>query len=108
MRKANSITKATTGPKAYCAPMTAPSAPAPKSIAGFSKLKVAGGPRGPTMKGQAPTMNAPKDGVKGSSMSGGPSRAGPGFAQGGTSNPTVKTGPSGLGQSGSRYPGTNG
>ena len=64
----------------------------------------AAGATGPQSKVTARGFNPPKDGVRNKSLSGGPSQPGPSGTHGGTSSPTSRRGPGGLGLTGSRYP----
>jgi len=111
-KPASQVTSMGTGPAMKQAPISAPAAPAEIGIAGFGRantVSVAAGPSGPgtsvpSATSTPPTFNSPSDSPKAKAMPGGPGRAGPPGTQGGTSSPTSKPGPSGLGLSGSKFP----
>ena len=116
-RPHRTVQRYSNGPKYQEAMNTAPGPYPQQSIAGYGKLNAAPQPTlpsgpgtaSPRIKGQSPRMNAPSDSPTnrhtrkgGSSLSGGAITK-PKRGTGGSNDPKHGSGPSGLGDYGSKY-----
>jgi len=103
VKPASKVTQYSSGPMGYAVDITAPANTPAIGIMGQGKMMTSKGPKGPSFSKGPQGFHAPMDSPKCKEKRGGPSRAGGAMTQGGTSSPGFKTGPSGLGESGSNY-----